>query len=371
MFPGSPWNLLFLWLLVGCLPAAEGRNKLGALVRCDALPLIKTLLDHGPPKPDAVAKHNLSLQHLHFMLMLYRRSADGDGRPKVGKLVGNAVRLVRPFHQMSIVMEGPWWIQDLTFNLHTMKAEELKKAALMHPRALHFKEKYYSCKMDLIPNISSKTRVPRGMHKWVETDLTSHVKPLVAHPNQVVHIRMSCRHTRKHPLILLAVSPNHIPFLLISFNYKGHSQSKEHMVTFPSGENKSIELVRKPRRAETVKIELPKIPKSSRQSRNRCLLHPFWVSFHQLGWDHWIIAPHRYNPGFCKGDCPQVLHSGYNSPNHAIIQNFISQVVDGNVPPPSCVPYSYDPISVLMIEPGGNILYKEYENMMAETCTCR
>nr|XP_025041226.1 bone morphogenetic protein 15-like [Pelodiscus sinensis] len=62
---------------------------------------------------------------------------------------------------------------------------------------------------------------------------------------------------------------------------------------------------------------------------------------------------------------------GYHAPNHAVVQNFVSQLVDQRVPRPSCVPYKYSPISVLMLEPGGSILYKEYEDMIAESCTCR
>ncbi|KAM5146347.1 bone morphogenetic protein 15 [Mantella aurantiaca] len=373
MMPGPPPNFLLLWLVMAALPAAAERNGPSALMRCDALPLIQTLLDHGPLEPGAMAKRELSPQHLRFMLTLYRRSADGDGRPRASKVPGAAVRLVRPVHRTSFITEGSWWIQDLKFNLHAVNAEELKRATVMHPRALHFKDNYYLCKVDLTPSVgaASKTRVHRGMRRWVEADLTSYVKPLVGHSAHVLHLQMSCRHTRDRPVASLAVSPAHIPFLLLYFNDTVHNRSKENAVTLLPEKSKSGTPVRKPRRAETIGIKLPKIPKPGRPSKNHCSLHPIWVSFHQLGWDHWIIAPHRYNPGFCKGDCPQVLHSGYNSPNHAIIQNFISQVVDGNVPRPSCVPYSYGPISVLMIEPGGNILYKEYENMMAESCTCR
>ncbi|XP_018419745.1 PREDICTED: bone morphogenetic protein 15 [Nanorana parkeri] len=373
MMLGPPQDFLLLWLFIVALPAAAERKSVSALMRCDALPLIQTLLDHGPLEPRTVAKHDLSSQHLHFMLALYRRSADGDGRPKTSKVPGAAVRLVRPAHQTSFITEGPWWIEDLAFNLHAVKAEELQRATVIHPRALHFKDNYYLCKVDLTPSvgISSKTRVPRGMRKWMETDLTSYVKPLVEQRDHVLHVQMSCRQARKRPRVSLALSPTHIPFLLMYFNHTVHNRSKENAVTVHPAKSKLDLPVRKRRRAEAIGIKLPKIAKQGGQSNNRCSLHPLWVSFHQLGWDHWIIAPHRYNPGFCKGDCPQILHSGYNSPNHAIIQNFISQVVDENVPRPSCVPYSYGPISVLMIEPGGNILYKEYENMMAESCTCR
>lgn len=38
--------------------------------------------------------------------------------------------------------------------------------------------------------------------------------------------------------------------------------------------------------------------------------------------------------------------------------------------PRCCVPYKYVPISILLIEANGNILYKECEDMIAQSCTC-
>ncbi|KAM9324191.1 bone morphogenetic protein 15 [Gastrophryne carolinensis] len=357
------------WSVLDSTAGHNGRKRLNALMRSNALPLIRTLLDHRPRNPHTVARHELSLQHLRFMLTLYRRSADGNGRPMVGKLAaGAAVRLVRPLAVASFIT-GPWLIQNLTFSLHSVNAEELKRATMMHPQALYLENRYYVCKVYIMPNggLLPKVRVLPGMRLWAETEMTSQVKPLADHSSPDIQIQMSCKHTKKRPIDMVAASPAHIPFLLIYFNHNAPN-FKENM----KPDKSEIDILRrKPRQADTIGHKLPKIPNESVQSKKHCSLHPLWVSFHQLGWDHWIIAPHRYNPGYCKGDCPRLLHSGYNSPNHAIIQNFINQVVDVNVPRPSCVPYSYGPISVLMIETGGNILYKEYENMMAKSCTCR
>uniref|UniRef100_A0A8C0EEK5 Bone morphogenetic protein 15 n=1 Tax=Bubo bubo TaxID=30461 RepID=A0A8C0EEK5_BUBBB len=121
----------------------------------------------------------------------------------------------------------------------------------------------------------------------------------------------------------------------------------------------------------TLAHDLPGYLQEQGREKSDCSLRPFPVSFAQLGWDHWIIAPHRYNPRYCKGVCPRLLRYDYHAPNHAVVQSFVHQLVDANVPRPSCVPYRYSPISVLMIERNGGILYKEYENMIAESCTCR
>ncbi|KAM3910588.1 bone morphogenetic protein 15 [Leptodactylus fuscus] len=372
MMPASQ-NLLLFWLLIVVSPPAMGMKGLESIMRSHSLPLIRTLMDHGPLKSRMAAKRDLSRQHLRFMLELYKRSADGDGRPKANRPAGAAVRLVRPVSQAPFISEKQWRIQNLNFILHNLKKEELMKASVMYPRTMYFGDSYHICKVDLLPSagLFSKTRVSPGIWRWAETDITSHIRSQLEDANQSLHVQLVCQSIGKRNMISLGASASHTPFLLLYFNSDFHNQSTKKILTAFSEKTAQHVLRRKPRQVGTFGIKLPIISNQSEQVKNHCSLRPFWVSFHQLGWDHWIIAPHRYNPGYCKGDCPRLLHSGYNSPNHAIIQNFINQVVDKNVPRPSCVPYSYGPISVLMIEPGGNILYKEYENMIAESCTCR
>ncbi|CAL8326412.1 unnamed protein product [Lota lota] len=105
--------------------------------------------------------------------------------------------------------------------------------------------------------------------------------------------------------------------------------------------------------------------------RNRCRLHSFRLSFEALGLGHYFIAPPVYNPRYCQGECPRVLHYGYHSPNHAIIQTVMRELgVGEDVPAPSCVPYKYMPMSVL-VRNKKRVEYRELEDMIAESCTCR
>ncbi|KAM4663429.1 bone morphogenetic protein 15 [Discoglossus pictus] len=375
--PAPPLQLplLFLTALLSLGTAECGVN---VLTQSSSLPLIRKLLDHGPLTVHVATRRELSLQHLRFMLELYRRSTDGDGRPRASRYAGVAVRLVRSTIGESNTIKGSLWhVQTLKFSLQAVvDAEQLVKATIMHPLSLLMDNSRFFCKVDLLPNIglSSQSRGRAGSRIWAETDFTSYLKQLVKGQRKTMNLQVQliCFKDERRPMNLVTVSSLHVPFLLLYFNHTLHSDATEkRVVPIKPGQNVSGMRVRKSRQVGTIGIKLPKFQNQSGQSKNHCILRPFWVSFHQLGWDHWIIAPHRYNPGYCTGDCPRLLHSGYNSPNHAIIQNFINQVVDGSVPRPSCVPYSYGPISVLMIEPGGNILYKEYENMIAQKCTCR
>lgn len=116
--------------------------------------------------------------------------------------------------------------------------------------------------------------------------------------------------------------------------------------------------------------DIPDYKRKMGVPKNRCKLHSFRLSFNELGWGHYFIAPPVYNPRYCQGDCPRVLQYGYNSPNHAIIQTVINDLGIGDVPPPSCVPYKYMPMSVLVVHKK-KVEYRELEDMVAESCTCR
>ncbi|XP_041840341.1 bone morphogenetic protein 15 [Melanotaenia boesemani] len=114
----------------------------------------------------------------------------------------------------------------------------------------------------------------------------------------------------------------------------------------------------------------PSYRRKTSRPKNRCKLHSFRLSFSELGWGHYFIAPQAYNPRYCQGDCPRILHYAYHSPYHAIIQTLINELGIGDVPPPSCVPYKYTPMSVLLVH-NNKVDYKEMEDMVAESCTCR
>lgn len=211
-------------------------------------------------------------------------------------------------------------------------------------------------------------------------DITQHVwQGLWNHKgHRVLRFRFMCQKQKGSEgleLLWHGTSSLDTAFLLLYFN--GTHKSVQKAKLLPGGleefmEKESSLLLRKARRASSITSKIPGPSQDyERPESNQCSLHHFQVSFHQLGWDHWIIAPNLYTPNYCKGACPRVLRYGLNSPNHAIIQNLVNELVDQSVPQPSCVPHKYVPISILLIEENGNILYKEYEDMIAQSCTCR
>ncbi|KAJ1101547.1 hypothetical protein NDU88_006614 [Pleurodeles waltl] len=110
MLRPSHFRLCFCFFLavlfIKGLAEKEKAAGLKGLARVPALPLIQVLLEQLPPKPRVLWKRQVSSQHLNYMLNLYRKSADRDGRPKVNRSVdSNMVRLVKPFDTADLYVQ--------------------------------------------------------------------------------------------------------------------------------------------------------------------------------------------------------------------------------------------------------------------------
>ncbi|XP_017727486.1 PREDICTED: growth/differentiation factor 9 isoform X4 [Rhinopithecus bieti] len=411
----TPWSLL---------QPIDERDRAGLLPR-----LFKVLSvgRGGAPRlqPDSRA--------LHYMKKLYKTYATKEGIPKSNRShLYNTVRLFTPCTQHKQVpgdqVTGILPSVDLLFNLDRITTvEHLFKSVLLYTinNSVSFSSAV-KCVCNLMikePKSPSKTlrRAPYSLtfnsqfefgkkHKWIEIDVTSLLQPLVASNKRSIHmsINFTCMKDQlEHPSaqnglfnMTLLVPPSLILYLndtsaqayhrWYSLYYKrrpsqGPDQERS-LSAYPVGEDAAEDgrssHHRHRRGQETVSSELkkPLVPASFNLSeyfkqflfpQNECELHDFRLSFSQLKWDNWIVAPHRYNPRYCKGDCPRAVGHRYGSPVHTMVQNIIYEKLDSSVPRPSCVPAKYSPLSVLTIEPDGSIAYKEYEDMIATKCTCR
>ncbi|XP_008055128.1 growth/differentiation factor 9 isoform X2 [Carlito syrichta] len=369
---------------------------------------------------------------LHYMKTLYKAFATKEGIPKSNRShLYNTVRLFTPCAQHKQApgdqTTGILPSVDLLFNLDRVTAaEHLLKSVLLYTinNSVSFSSAV-KCVCNLVvkePKSSSKT-LPRVLHsftfnsqfelgkkhKWIEIDVTTLLQPLVASNKRsiLMSINLTCTKDQlQHPSqdglfnMTFLVPPSLILYLndtsaqayhrWYSLYYKRRpSQDPDQersLHAYPVGEEAAEDGKsshhRRRRGQETVISELkkPLVPASFNLSeyfkrflfpQNECALHDFRLSFSQLKWENWIVAPHRYNPRYCKGDCPRAVGHRYGSPVHTMVQNIIYEKLDSSVPRPSCVPAKYSPLSVLTIEPDGSIAYKEYEDMIATKCTCR
>ncbi|XP_042737596.1 growth/differentiation factor 9 [Lagopus leucura] len=390
-------------------------------------PLLKVLTDQGRQSWESgTPRLQPDSRALRYMKRLYKMYATKEGIPKAHRShLYNTVRLFTPCsecqHRHRDLITGDFHSVDLLFNLDRVTAlEHLLKSVLLYsfdtsvPTSsftctCHLSVKEHDFSSQVCPSVSHS--VAFSLHfevrkrKWVEIDVTSFLQPLIATNRRNIHmaVNFTCllgnpqHNTEQDNLINMALVP---PSLLLYLNdtseqayhrwnslrhrRKSPVRPKQRSSLFaavPGGEgreNTQGKRASRHRRAENLK-EAPATPPQNLSEyfkqflfpQNECELHSFRLSFSQLKWDKWIIAPHRYSPQYCKGDCPRAVGHRYGSPVHTMVQNIIYEKLDSSVPRPSCVPAEYSPLSVLTIEPDGSIVYKEYEDMIATKCTCR
>nr|XP_046172336.1 growth/differentiation factor 6-A-like [Oncorhynchus gorbuscha] len=127
----------------------------------------------------------------------------------------------------------------------------------------------------------------------------------------------------------------------------------------------------KARRRRTTALNNRHGKRHGKKSKSRCSKKALHVNFKELGWDDWIIAPLDYEAYHCEGVCDFPLRSHLEPTNHAIIQTLMNSMDPNSTPPSCCVPTKLSPISILYIDSGNNVVYKQYEDMVVEQCGCR
>lgn len=116
---------------------------------------------------------------------------------------------------------------------------------------------------------------------------------------------------------------------------------------------------------------LPRGKKPIKHPKQRCNRKQLHVNFKEMGWDDWIIAPLEYEAFHCDGVCDFPIRSHLEPTNHAIIQTLMNSMDPRSTPPTCCVPTRLSPISILYIDSANNVVYKQYEDMVVESCGCR
>ncbi|XP_069618087.1 growth/differentiation factor 9 [Ranitomeya imitator] len=377
-------------------------------------PLFKELSERpgwreGTSVPQSVA--------IKYMKKLYKMSATKEGVPRVHRNAEyNTVRLFPPKNECKAVSKletkGHKYL-DVTYNVDSVSLLEQNLRSVL----LYSVNKQYSssnitciCALEITAGEVTNPTCPgvpqafefqlRNRQRWVEIDVTAFLQPLIS-SRQIINlsVNLTCLWNKHHhifgitgPLQLTRSPPCLLLYLNDTSNMAYHRRKMHvepltfsivpilsHLNELP--ESIPATKVSRHRRGQDVETNSPTVElmpynfsKFLREfvyHQNECELHKFRLSFSQLNWDKWILAPHRYSPDYCKGDCPRVVGQKYGSPVHTIVQNIIYEKVDSSIPRPSCVPSQYRPMSVLTIEPDNSIAYKEYQDMIATRCTCR
>ncbi|XP_006901829.1 PREDICTED: growth/differentiation factor 3 [Elephantulus edwardii] len=111
------------------------------------------------------------------------------------------------------------------------------------------------------------------------------------------------------------------------------------------------------------------VPTSQTPCENLCHVHQLFISFRDLGWHKWIIAPKGFKANYCHGECPFSLTTSQTSSNYAFMKAMM-RVVDPEVPKAVCIPTKLSPISMLYRDNDDNVILRHYENMVVDDCGC-
>ncbi|KAM7423273.1 hypothetical protein PAMA_011022 [Pampus argenteus] len=212
---------------------------------------------------------------------------------------------------------------------------------------------------------------------WLVFDLTATSNLWVVDPKQNLglHLILEDSHgQRRNPqlagLLTSSGSQDKQPFMVAFF--------KANEVRFRSIRSAHGHKGRQPNRSKSQKtvhdalkaVEAATVSDNLGISKEGCKKHELYVSFRDLGWQDWIIAPEGYAAYYCEGECAFPLNSYMNATNHAIVQTLVHFINPETVPKPCCAPTQLHGISVLYFDDSSNVILKKYRNMVVRACGC-
>ena len=100
---------------------------------------------------------------------------------------------------------------------------------------------------------------------------------------------------------------------------------------------------------------------------NRCCRYPLWISFKDIGWSDWVVAPEGYQAYYCDGRCP---HRYKIAHNFAAIKSLIYHMNPAAAPAPCCTATKLSPITLLHYDDTGRLVVSVYEDMVVNECMC-
>uniref|UniRef100_A0A8C7FCH5 Bone morphogenetic protein 8a n=1 Tax=Oncorhynchus kisutch TaxID=8019 RepID=A0A8C7FCH5_ONCKI len=210
--------------------------------------------------------------------------------------------------------------------------------------------------------------VPAGQEGWLAFDVTSASNRWLLHPRSNLGIRLYVETEEDRSL-----SAGWVGLV----GRRGPRSKQPFMVTFfrasqvpcrPPRALKPNPRKRKPK----YDLPLPSIHDHSHvnSGRQACKRHELYVSFSDLGWKDWVLAPSGYSAFYCDGECLYPLGSCMNATNHAMIQLVVHLLKPDEVPKACCAPTKLSPISVLFYDDNNNVILKKHRNMVVKTCGC-
>lgn len=268
-------------------------------------------------------------------------------------------------------------ISEITKDVSLMMAELrlyqnsiFSKFAHEKPLTLGVYQVEYSNGHEELKLLSSKN-VTTHYDGWLELNVTSALKQWIHNKkeNKGLFIRAYFLEKPDHEIKLDDIG---------LINSKGDDEYQPFMVGYFKGQ----ELIKPVKNNQNVRTKRHAGGKRRRKSeRNNPLINPehnpkscqiqtLYVSFKDLKWQDWIVAPDGYGAFYCAGECNFPLNAHMNATNHAIVQTLVHLMHPSKVPKPCCAPTKLSPISVLYYLDDSNVNLKKYKNMVVKSCGC-
>ncbi|KAM9688696.1 bone morphogenetic protein 8B-like isoform 1-T1 [Trichechus inunguis] len=408
--PGPLWLLgLALCALSGCGPSPRPppgcpQRRLGARERRDVQREILAVLGlPGRPRPRAPpAAARLPASAPLFMLDLYHAMAgdDDSGRPERGlgraDLVMSFVNMVERDH--TLAHQEPYW-KEFWFDLTQIPAGEAVMAAEFRiykvPSTHQVNRTLHVSMLEVVKEQSNRESdlffldlqtLRAGNEGWLVLDVTAASDRWLLNHNKDLGLRLCVETEDGH-----SVDPGLAGLL----GHRAPRPRQPFVVTFFRA---SPSPVRAPRAVRPLKRRLLKktneLPQPHRLpgifddvhgsvGRQVCQRHELYVSFQDLGWLDWVIAPQGYSAYYCEGECSFPLDSCMNATNHAILQSLVSTVPvlpapwvgvhlmkPDAVPKACCAPTKLSATSVLYYDSSNNVILRKHRNMVVKACGC-